>query len=95
VVELANPGLPNGLDCQASAQNTTGVTSGGGGLTGAAELLGMVSLANATEFNLFPGVYDINVHCISGDGTWQAEEQAVSVQTDQDMNLILELRQTP
>lgn len=92
---MANPGMPGGSDCQASARNTSGVTSGGAGLTGAAELLGKASLENATEFELLPGVYDVRVRCTVGDGTWQAEKQAVSVQTDEDTNLSLELHQTP
>jgi hypothetical protein len=90
VLELADTGLPAGAECQAGAQNTSEVTSGGGGLGGASTALGPVSPVNASTFDLLPGVYDIFVLCTAGEETWQAVERSVSITKDQAVNVRLE-----
>jgi hypothetical protein len=90
VLELADTGLPVGADCQASAQNTSEVTSGGGGLGGASVALGPVSPAGSTDFDLLPGVYDVLVLCTAGESTWQAVERSVSIRRDHVTNVRLE-----
>jgi hypothetical protein len=95
VLELADTGLPAGADCQASAQNTSEVTSGGGGLGGAATALGPVTAAGSTDFDLLPGVYDVLVLCTAGETTWQAVERSVSIRRDHVTNVHLEPSQEP
>lgn len=95
MLELVDPGLPADSDCQASGRNIGGVTSGGGALGGASAALGTASLAKTTEFSLLPGVYEILVLCTAGDDTWQAEARSVTVRTDEETDVRLELGPTP
>ncbi|PRB72671.1 hypothetical protein CQ011_03260 [Arthrobacter sp. MYb213] len=85
--------MPADARCDGFASSDDEVNSGGGGLGGATQKLGSISVSKQTSVSLLPGTYQIGVHCSLDSEKWAAASALTQVVRGKSIELRLQMEQ--